>query len=110
MGGYADIFHRNVKASGVVPQLSVIMGPCAGGSVYSPALTDFIFMVKNTSYMFITGPDVVKAVTNETIDMEGLGGAKVHSSKSGVAHFALDNDIETLAFLRDFYDFLPLNN
>mmetsp|Transcript_35671 Transcript_35671/g.6428 ORF Transcript_35671/g.6428 Transcript_35671/m.6428 type:complete len:138 (+) Transcript_35671:592-1005(+) len=86
------------------------MGPCAGGAVYSPALTDFIFMVKNTSYMFVTGPDVVKTVTNEDIDMEGLGGAKVHTSKSGVAHFALNNDVELLQYVRNFYDFLPLNN
>lgn len=110
LGGYADIFHRNVQASGVIPQLSLIMGPCAGGAVYSPALTDFIFMVKQTSFMFVTGPDVVKAVTNEEVDMEGLGGAKVHSSKSGVSHFALNNEIEMLSFVRDFYDYLPLSN
>mmetsp|Transcript_15146 Transcript_15146/g.22030 ORF Transcript_15146/g.22030 Transcript_15146/m.22030 type:complete len:540 (+) Transcript_15146:26-1645(+) len=110
LGGYADIFHRNVMASGVVPQLSMIMGPCAGGAVYSPALTDFIFMVKNTSYMFVTGPEVVKAVTNEDVDMEGLGGAKVHSSKSGVSHFQLENDVEALMFLRSFLSFLPQSN
>ena len=110
LGGYADIFHRNVQASGVIPQLSMIMGPCAGGAVYSPALTDFIFMVKKSSYMFVTGPEVVKAVTNEDIDMEGLGGAKVHSSKSGVSHFALDNDIDALLFVRKFLEFIPSNN
>jgi len=110
LGGYASIFHRNVMASGVVPQLSMIMGPCAGGAVYSPALTDFIFMVKNSSYMFVTGPEVVKAVTNEEIDMEGLGGAKVHSSKSGVSHFQLDNDVDALLFVRNFLSFLPQSN
>ena len=110
LGGYADIFHRNVQSSGVIPQLSLIMGPCAGGAVYSPALTDFIFMVKKSSYMFVTGPEVVKSVTNEDIDMEGLGGAKIHSSKSGVAHFALDNDIDALIFLRKFLEFIPNNN
>ncbi|OMJ67901.1 hypothetical protein SteCoe_34825 [Stentor coeruleus] len=110
LGGYADIFHRNVQASGVIPQFSLIMGPCAGGAVYSPALTDFIFMVKKSSYMFVTGPDVVKQVTNEDIDMEGLGGAKIHSSKSGVSHFAMENDIDALLFLRKFLEFIPSNN
>jgi propionyl-CoA carboxylase beta chain len=110
LSGFGNIFHRNVQSSGVIPQLSLIMGPCAGGSVYSPAITDFIFMVKKTSYMFITGPDVVKSVTNETIDMEGLGGAKVHSTKSGVCHFALENDIDALLFLRKFLEFIPSNN
>ncbi|OMJ93130.1 hypothetical protein SteCoe_3947 [Stentor coeruleus] len=110
LGGYADIFHRNVQSSGVIPQFSLIMGPCAGGAVYSPALTDFILMVKKSSYMFVTGPDVVKQVTNEDIDMEGLGGAKIHSSKSGVSHFALDNDIDALLFLRKFLEFIPSNN
>lgn len=110
LGGYADIFHRNVQASGVIPQISLIMGACAGGAVYSPALTDFIMMVKNSSYMFVTGPEVVKSVTNEDIDMEGLGGAKIHSSKSGVSHFALDNDVDALIFLRKFLEFLPSNN
>ena len=88
----------------------MIMGPCAGGAVYSPALTDFICMVKKSSFMFVTGPDVVKAVTNEVIDMEGLGGAKVHNSKSGVAHFAMNNDIDALLFMRDFLSFLPSSN
>ena len=110
LGGYADIFHRNVQASGVIPQFSLIMGACAGGAVYSPALTDFVLMVKNSSYMFVTGPDVVKSVTNEDVDMEGLGGAKVHSSKSGVAHFALENDIDALNFLRKLLEFLPSNS
>ncbi|KAI8818956.1 carboxyl transferase [Fimicolochytrium jonesii] len=110
LAGYADIFQRNVLASGVVPQISLIMGPCAGGAVYSPALTDFTFMVKDTSYLFVTGPDVVKAVTNETVTQEELGGAKAHSTKSGVAHMAFDNDIDALARLREFVDFLPLSN
>ena len=110
LGGYADIFQKNVEASGVIPQLSLIMGPCAGGSVASPALSDFIFMVKKTSFMFLTGPGVVKAVTNEDTDMENLGGARVHSSKSGVAHFALENDIDALLFVRKFLEFLPSNN
>ncbi|KAJ1962258.1 hypothetical protein IWQ62_003589 [Dispira parvispora] len=110
LAGYADIFQRNVMASGVVPQISLIMGPCAGGAVYSPALTDFTFMVRDTSYLFVTGPDVVKAVTNENVTQEELGGSKAHTSKSGVAHQAFDNDIEALARLRDFIDFLPLSN
>ncbi len=96
LGGYADIFLRNTLASGVVPQISVVLGPCAGGAVYSPAITDFVFMVKNTSHMFVTGPNVVKTVTNEDVSFEDLGGAETHSSKSGVAHFAFDNEIETL--------------
>nr|NIP13862.1 methylmalonyl-CoA carboxyltransferase [Pseudomonadales bacterium]NIX07151.1 methylmalonyl-CoA carboxyltransferase [Pseudomonadales bacterium] len=96
LGGYAEIFQRNVLASGVVPQISLIMGPCAGGAVYSPAMTDFIFMVKDSSYMFVTGPDVVKTVTHEEVTPEELGGAKVHSGKSGVADLALENDVEAL--------------
>ncbi|KAJ1651291.1 hypothetical protein IWQ61_008108 [Dispira simplex] len=110
LAGYADIFQRNVTASGVIPQISLIMGPCAGGAVYSPALTDFTFMVRDTSYLFVTGPEVVKAVTNENVTQEELGGSKAHTSKSGVAHQAFDNDIEALARLRDFVDFLPLSN
>uniref|UniRef100_A0A3P8UX28 Propionyl-CoA carboxylase beta chain, mitochondrial n=1 Tax=Cynoglossus semilaevis TaxID=244447 RepID=A0A3P8UX28_CYNSE len=101
---------RNVLASGVVPQISLIMGPCAGGAVYSPALTDFTFMVKDTSYLFITGPDVVKSVTNEDVTQEELGGAKTHTSVSGVAHRAFENDIEALLNLREFFNFLPLSN
>jgi len=100
LAGYARIFQRNVDASGVVPQLSLIMGPCAGGAVYSPALTDFVFMVENTSYMFLTGPEVVKTVTNEEVTKEELGGAKVHSTKSGVAHRTFENDIEAIASAR----------
>ncbi|MCU0497807.1 MAG: acyl-CoA carboxylase subunit beta [Anaerolineae bacterium] len=110
LGGYADIFLRNTLASGVVPQLSVIMGPCAGGSVYSPALTDFIFMVKNTSYMFITGPDVVKQVTHEDVSFEDLGGASVHASKSGVSHVVGENETETLMLVRELLTYLPQNN
>jgi propionyl-CoA carboxylase beta chain len=110
LGGYAEIFQRNVLSSGVVPQISVIMGPCAGGDVYSPAMTDFIFMVKNTSYMYVTGPDVVKTVTNEVVTHEELGGASVHARKSGVAEGAFDNDIEALIQVRRLIDFLPLNN
>ncbi len=110
LGGYAEIFQRNVLASGVVPQLSLIMGPCAGGAVYSPAMTDFIFMVKDSSYMFVTGPDVVKTVTNEVVTQEELGGAITHSTKTSVADLALENDIEALLTARDFFDFLPLNN
>lgn len=110
LGGYADVFQQNVLASGVIPQISMIMGPCAGGAVYSPAMTDFIFMVKDRSYMFVTGPDVVKTVTNETVTQEELGGASTHTTKSGVADKAFDNDVEALAQLRRFYDFLPLNN
>ena len=109
LGGYAEIFLRNVLASGVIPQISVIMGPCAGGAVYSPALTDFIFMVKNTSYMFITGPDVIKTVTHEVVTKEELGGAMTHNSKSGVAHFACTNEEETLSMVRELLSFLPSN-
>ena len=110
LGGYADIFLRNTLASGVVPQISAIMGPCAGGAVYSPALTDFIFMVKNTSYMFITGPDVVKSVTHEDVSFEELGGAAVHNSKSGVAHFAVDSEADCLFMIRRLLSYLPQNN
>lgn len=110
LGGYGEVFLRNVLASGVIPQISVIMGPCAGGDVYSPAMTDFIFMVKDTSYMFVTGPDVVKTVTNEEVTAEELGGAKVHTSKSSIADGAYENDVEALAQMRRLVDFLPLNN
>ncbi len=110
LGGYAEVFQRNVLASGVVPQLSLIMGPCAGGAVYSPAMTDFIFMVKDSSYMFVTGPDVVKTVTNEVVTQDELGGAVTHTTKSGVADNAFENDIETLLATRDFFDYLPLSN
>jgi propionyl-CoA carboxylase beta chain len=110
LGGYADVFQRNVMASGVVPQISMIMGPCAGGAVYSPAMTDFIFMVKDSSYMFVTGPEVVKTVTHEEVTSEELGGAVTHTSKSGVADLAFENDVEALAMLRRFINFLPLNN
>ncbi|XP_042526299.1 propionyl-CoA carboxylase beta chain, mitochondrial [Dipodomys spectabilis] len=110
LAGYADIFLRNVTASGVIPQISLIMGPCAGGAVYSPALTDFTFMVKDTSYLFITGPDVVKSVTNEDVTQEELGGAKTHTTMSGVAHRAFENDIDALLHLRDFFNYLPLSN
>ena len=110
LGGYAEIFQRNVMASGVVPQISVIMGPCAGGAVYSPAMTDFIFMVKDSSFMFVTGPDVVKTVTNEVVTQEELGGAITHTTKSGIADVAFENDIEALLAVRDFVDFLPASN
>ncbi|MGO4317977.1 acyl-CoA carboxylase subunit beta [Agrobacterium sp. MCAB5] len=110
LGGYADVFKRNVIASGVVPQISVIMGPCAGGAVYSPAMTDFIFMVRDTSYMFVTGPDVVKTVTNEIVTAEELGGASTHTKKSSVADGAYENDVEALEAVRQLFDFLPLNN
>lgn len=110
LGGYADVFQLNVDASGVIPQISVIMGPCAGGAVYSPAMTDFIFMVENTSYMFVTGPEVVKTVTNETVTKEELGGASVHTSKSGVAHDKFANDVEALRAMRTLLDFLPSSN
>ncbi|MGZ2380336.1 acyl-CoA carboxylase subunit beta [Rhizobium brockwellii] len=110
LGGYAEVFQRNVLASGVIPQISVIMGPCAGGDVYSPAMTDFIFMVRDTSYMFVTGPDVVKTVTNETVTSEELGGAIVHTVRSSIADGAYDNDVETLLQLRRLIDFLPLSN
>ena len=110
LGGYADIFLRNTLASGVVPQISAIMGPCAGGAVYSPAITDFTIMVKNTSYMFVTGPDVIKTVTHEEVTKEELGGAMTHNATSGVAHFAVDDDRECLALIRDLLSFLPANN
>jgi len=110
LGGYADIFLRNTLASGVVPQISAILGPCAGGAVYSPAITDFVYMVRGTSYMFVTGPNVVKTVTHEDIDMEGLGGADVHASISGVAHFAHDSEVECLEQLRRLFDYIPQNN
>jgi propionyl-CoA carboxylase beta chain len=110
LGGYGDVFKRNVIASGVIPQISVIMGPCAGGDVYSPAMTDFTFMVRDTSYMFVTGPDVVKTVTNEVVTAEELGGASVHTAKSGVADGAYDNDLECLLQMRRLIDFLPANN
>ena len=110
LGGYADIFLRNTLASGVIPQISAIMGPCAGGAVYSPALTDFIFMTRNTSYMFVTGPDVVKAVTHEEVSFEDLGGASVHSEKSGVCHVAADSEADTLYLIRKLLMYLPQNN
>lgn len=110
LGGYAEVFQRNVLASGVVPQISLIMGPCAGGAVYSPAITDFIFMVEDSSYMFVTGPEVVKTVTHETVTAEDLGGASTHTSKSGVADLAFENDIEALLMTRRFFNFLPANN
>jgi len=110
LGGYADVFQANVDASGVIPQISVIMGPCAGGAVYSPAMTDFIFMVDNTSYMFVTGPDVVKTVTNEDVTKEDLGGASVHTKKSGVAHDSFPNDVAALRAMRRLLDFLPNSN
>ena len=110
LGGYADIFLKNTLASGVVPQISAILGPCAGGAVYSPAITDFVFMAKNTSHMFVTGPNVVKTVTHEEVSMENLGGAETHSSKSGVAHFAFENEVEVLQNIRRLLSYLPLNN
>jgi acetyl-CoA carboxylase carboxyltransferase component len=110
LGGYADIFLRNTLASGVIPQLSAIMGPCAGGAVYSPALTDFIFMVRNSSYMFVTGPDVVKAVTHEDVSFEDLGGASVHAEKSGVCHIVGDSEADTLFLMRKLLGYLPQNN
>jgi propionyl-CoA carboxylase beta chain len=109
LGGYGEVFKRNVIASGVIPQISVIMGPCAGGDVYSPAMTDFIFMVRDTSYMFVTGPDVVKTVTNEIVTAEELGGASVHATKSAIADGVYDNDVETLLQMRRLIDFLPAN-
>ncbi len=109
LGGYADIFLLNTLASGVVPQISVVLGPCAGGAVYSPAITDFIFMVKNTSYMFVTGPNVVKTVTHEDVSFEELGGAETHASKSGVAHFIFENEVETLLNVRKLLSYIPLN-
>jgi propionyl-CoA carboxylase beta chain len=110
LAGYADVFQRNVLASGVVPQISLIMGPCAGGAVYSPAMTDFIFMVQDSSYMFVTGPDVVKTVTHETVTHEELGGAVTHTTRSGVADLAFENDVEALLQLRRFMEFLPASN
>lgn len=109
LGGYADIFYRNVQASGVIPQLSAIMGPCAGGAVYSPALTDFIMMVENSSYMFVTGPNVVKTVTHEEVTAEELGGASTHSSKSGVAHFACENEIMCIENIKNLLSYMPQN-
>jgi propionyl-CoA carboxylase beta chain len=110
LGGYAEIFQRNVTASGVIPQISLIMGPCAGGAVYSPALTDFIFMVKDSSYMFVTGPEVVKTVTHEEVTAEELGGALTHSTKSGVCDRVFENDVEAILMLRRFFNYLPLSN
>ena len=110
LGGYADIFLRNTLASGVVPQISAILGPCAGGAVYSPAITDFVYMVRGTSYMFVTGPNVVKTVTHEDVTMEALGGADTHASVSGVAHFACDSEIACLQQIRDLFRFIPSNN
>jgi propionyl-CoA carboxylase beta chain len=110
LGGYAEVFQRNVLASGVIPQISVIMGPCAGGAVYSPAMTDFIFMVKDSSYMFVTGPEVVKTVTHESVTAEQLGGAQTHSTISGVCDRAYENDVETLLMVRRFVNYLPSNN
>src|SRR5437762_256594 len=110
LAGYADIFLRNTLSSGVVPQISAVMGPCAGGAVYSPAITDFVFMVDQTSYMFVTGPSVVKTVTHEEVDFEGLGGADVHAAKSGVAHFVHDTEREALAAIRTLLSYLPGNN
>jgi len=110
LAGYAEVFQRNILASGVVPQISLVMGPCAGGAVYSPAMTDFIFMVKDSSYMFVTGPDVVKTVTHETVTHEQLGGAVTHSTTSGIADLAFENDVEALMQVRRFFDFLPASN
>jgi propionyl-CoA carboxylase beta chain len=110
LGGYAEVFQRNVMASGVVPQISLIMGPCAGGAVYSPAMTDFIFMVEDSSYMFVTGPEVVKTVTHETVTAEDLGGASTHTSRSGVADLAFENDVDALLMTRRFFNFLPSSN
>src|SRR5207247_2557433 len=110
LGGYADVFLRNVMASGVVPQISAILGPCAGGAVYSPAITDFVAMVRDTSYMFVTGPDVVKTVTQEDVTLDELGGADVHAKRSGVAHFEADDEVSCLALLRRLLGFLPSNN
>ena len=110
LAGYAEIFQRNILASGVIPQISAIFGPCAGGAVYSPALTDFIMMVKNTSYMFVTGPKVVKTVTGETVTTEDLGGASVHATKSGVAQFVAENETEGIEMIKHLLSFLPSNN
>jgi len=110
LGGYADIFLLNTLASGVVPQISAILGPCAGGAVYSPAITDFVFMVEGTSYMFVTGPNVVKTVTHEDVTSEALGGADTHAQKSGVAHFAMPNELECIEAIRTLLTYLPQNN
>src|SRR5207237_5351740 len=110
LGGYAEIFLRNTLASGVVPQISAVLGPCAGGAVYSPAITDFTYMVRHTSYTFVTGPNVVKTVTHEDVTMEELGGADTHASKSGVAHFAMDSEPACLQAIRDLFRFIPSNN
>ncbi len=110
LAGYADIFYRNVRSSGVIPQISAVLGPCAGGAVYSPAITDFILMVKETSFMFVTGPDVIKTVTNEDVTMEDLGGAMTHNKQSGVAHFTAENDEQAMMMLRELMSFLPSNN
>ena len=110
LGGYADIFYRNVMSSGVIPQISAILGPCAGGAVYSPAITDFIMMVKDTSYMFVTGPDVIKTVTHEEVTKEELGGAMTHNSKSGVAHLMATDDEQAMMMIRELMSFLPSNN
>lgn len=110
LAGYAEVFQRNILASGVIPQISLVMGPCAGGAVYSPAMTDFVFMVRESSYMYVTGPDVVKTVTHETVSHEELGGATTHTTKSGVADLAFDHDIQALLQVRRLYDFLPLSN
>ena len=110
LGGYAEIFLRNTLSSGVIPQISVVLGPCAGGAVYSPAITDFVFMVRGISYMFVTGPEVVKTVTHEDVDMEGLGGADVHAARSGVAHFSLDSETACLEAVQELLSFLPSNN
>ena len=110
LGGYADIFYRNVMSSGVIPQISAILGPCAGGAVYSPAITDFIIMVKDSSYMFVTGPDVIRTVTHEEVTMEDLGGAMAHNSKSGVAHFTADDDEQAMMMIRELFGYLPANN
>ena len=109
LGGYADIFYRNVRASGVIPQLSAIMGPCAGGAVYSPAITDFIMMVENTSYMFVTGPNVVKTVTHEDVTSEELGGAMTHATKSGVTHFTAANGLECINMIKKLLSYMPQN-
>src|SRR5512136_567350 len=110
LAGYADIFLRNTLASGAIPQISAIMGPCAGGAVYSPAITDFILMVKGTSYMFVTGPDVIKAVTHEEVTKDQLGGADTHNQISGVAQFSADNDEHCLATIRELLSYMPSNN
>jgi propionyl-CoA carboxylase beta chain len=109
LGGYADLFHRNVQASGVVPQISAIMGPCAGGAVYSPALTDFVMMVEGTSYMFVTGPNVVKTVTHEEVSSEDLGGASTHATKSGVTHFTFENEIALINGIKKLMSYIPQN-